>query len=1117
MTIDFDKLREVFHAALERCTPAQRDAYLEQACAGDEELRRQVALLLNAHAKENGPLDREAFDSGWTGAYESPTERPGEVVGPYKLLEQIGEGGFGVVFMAEQTQPVRRRVALKVLKPGMDTRQVVARFEAERQALALMDHPNIAHVFDGGETAGGRPYFVMELVRGVPITDFCDQSHLSVRARLELFSSVCQAVQHAHQKGIIHRDLKPTNVLVTLHDGLPVPKVIDFGIAKATGHQQLTEKTLFTNFAQMIGTPLYMSPEQAEMSGLDIDTRCDIYSLGVLLYELLSGTTPFDSERLRTVGFDEIRRIIREEEPARPSARVSTLGAVAATVAANRGSDPKRLGQLFRGELDWIVMKCLEKDRNRRYETASALAADVQHYLRDEPVQACPPSAWYRFRKLARRNRGTFAAALAASGVVLLAGVGLMVSNVLITREKEHKDAALQAAEANLLLARQAVDEMYTQVANELAVQPLMQPFQRELLRKALRFYQEFARRKSSDPQIRLETAHASLRVAMIDYLLGQPRQVEPSCRAAIAELEGLAGELPVEPRLPFALGEAHQFLARVFADAGRRRQAEQTIRQAIAQYESLAAEHPSVAKYQTKLAVTYDYLGALLHHAPREAEKCHRDAIALCQELVAGSPREPEYQEALANCHLTLGMLLAETGDPQQAEQAIRQAIDLANKARGGPGRSFHPSLGAAAQHKLGRLLAASGQTDKAETAYRQAVTLAETPVMLFPDVPSYRQALASYSATLAQFLEENGQPDESVVFKRSACEQLAKLVAQFPEGIGDSVQSSMSWLGNLALVQRDLGDLRAAEQYYRKALPLAERLASENAAEPSARQELANAHRALAVVLQKAGRLREAADEFRKMLVISEQLATEFPGEPEKQHGRANAQNFLGIALRTQPGKAEAAAQYHRQAIALCERLVADFPDQPRYQTELVRSHYALGIALEIAGRCPEAEQALQRALALLRPEIERGAGDRYRGARASIQNDLAWLRATRPDVESRNLEEALASARKAVALDPHKGGYWNTLGVALYRVEQWQEAVTALNKSMKLRRGGDSFDWFFLAMAHKQLGDHDEAAKWQRRAVEWMDQRKAGDVELRRFRAEAALLLEVQEKKK
>src|SRR5436305_284228 len=324
---DPQRARSIFLEAVENHAPDQRLPFLDQACGGDLNLRKRVEVLLRAHEQSNSILDVGGVPPVATVAGPA-AEGPGTVVGPYKLLEQIGEGGFGVVFMAEQQQPIRRKVALKVLKPGMDTRQVVARFEAERQALALMDHPNIAHVFDGGETATGRPYFVMELVKGVPITDYCDQSHLTPRERLELFIPVCQAVQHAHQKGIIHRDLKPTNVLVTLHDGTPVSRVIDFGIAKATG-QQLTDKTLFTNFAQMVGTPLYMSPEQAEMSGLDMDTRTDIYSLGVLLYELLTGPTPCDKERLRTAGYDEIRRIIREEEPARPILLVNTFGTVA--------------------------------------------------------------------------------------------------------------------------------------------------------------------------------------------------------------------------------------------------------------------------------------------------------------------------------------------------------------------------------------------------------------------------------------------------------------------------------------------------------------------------------------------------------------------------------------------------------------------------------------------------------------------------------------------------------------------------------------------------------------------------------------------------------------------
>ncbi len=420
MNANQDQAKDIFLHAAEIAVAAERQAFIADQCGGDAALHEEVDQLL-LHLEQLGPFLKTGGTTLTVAAPDLISERPGTVIGPYKLLEQIGEGGFGIVFMAEQQKPVRRKVALKVIKPGMDTRQIIARFEAERQALAMMDHPNIAKVLDAGATESARPYFVMELVKGLPITEYCDQKRLTARERLELFIPVCQAVQHAHQKGIIHRDLKPSNVLVTEHDGTPVVKVIDFGIAKATG-QQLTDKTLFTNFAQMIGTPLYMSPEQAALSNLDIDTRSDIYALGVLLYELLTGTTPFDKARFREAGYDEIRRIIREEEPPKPSTRISTLGQADDTVSAERKSDPKRLSQICRGELDWIVMKALEKDRTRRYETAAAFAADVQRHLNDEAVEACPPSTLYKFTKFARRNRrGLVTGALV--GTVLLAAI----------------------------------------------------------------------------------------------------------------------------------------------------------------------------------------------------------------------------------------------------------------------------------------------------------------------------------------------------------------------------------------------------------------------------------------------------------------------------------------------------------------------------------------------------------------------------------------------------------------------------------------------------------------------------------------------------------------------
>src|SRR5262245_2274361 len=364
MPADLRKARELFMHAVGKLPPEEWDAYVAEACGGDAELAQQVGRFLQVHREASSFLESPAPALVAT-TDEACREGPGTVIGPYKLLEQIGEGGFGVVFLAEQTEPVRRKVALKVLKPGMDTRQVVARFEAERQALALMDHPNIAKVFDGGATPCGRPYFVMELVKGVPITEFCDQHQMTPRQRLELFLPVCQAVQHAHQKGIIHRDLKPSNVLVALYDGRPVPKVIDFGVAKAAG-QSLTDKTLVTGFGNIVGTLEYMSPEQAEVNQLDIDTRSDIYSLGVLLYELLAGSPPFTRKELEKAGLLEMLRVIREQEPSKPSTKLSTAEGLP-TLAANRGTEPAKLARLVRGELDWVVMKCLEKDRAKRY------------------------------------------------------------------------------------------------------------------------------------------------------------------------------------------------------------------------------------------------------------------------------------------------------------------------------------------------------------------------------------------------------------------------------------------------------------------------------------------------------------------------------------------------------------------------------------------------------------------------------------------------------------------------------------------------------------------------------------------------------------------------------
>jgi serine/threonine protein kinase/tetratricopeptide (TPR) repeat protein len=441
----------IFNEALERDSPADRAAYLDRACAGDPALRARVEELLAVHRRAGGFLESPVIVPTIDPVSRGPDECPGGLIGSYKLLERIGEGGMGEVWMAEQRQPMQRKVALKIIKAGMDTHQVVARFEAERQALALMDHPHIARVLDGGATACGRPYFVMELVKGTPITIYCDEHRLTVRERLELFLPVCQAIQHAHQKGIIHRDIKPSNVLIAPYDGRPVPKIIDFGVAKATG-QRLTERTLYTGFGSIVGTLEYMSPEQAELNNQDIDTRSDIFALGVLLYELLAGTTPLSHERVTHAAFTEILRAIREEEPPKPSARLSDSQETLPAIAAQRHTEPARLTKLVHGELDWIVMKALEKDRNRRYDTANGLARDIEHYLADEPVQACPPSAWYRLGKFARRNNP----ALAVAGLVLffLVVLGAVSGWVLRDRAARRAETTRQVRES-LTRARQ--------------------------------------------------------------------------------------------------------------------------------------------------------------------------------------------------------------------------------------------------------------------------------------------------------------------------------------------------------------------------------------------------------------------------------------------------------------------------------------------------------------------------------------------------------------------------------------------------------------------------------------------------------------------------------------
>jgi serine/threonine protein kinase len=639
--------RAVFDHALEIESAAHRQAYLAEACAGDAGLRQKVDGLLNAYEDAGSFL--ESPPHGWgAGATlgqlpRPPTEGVGSKVGPYKLLQLVGEGGMGVVFLAEQQHPVRRQVALKVIKAGMDSRQVVARFEAERQALALMDHPNIAKVLDAGTTDAGRPYFVMELVKGIPITKYCDEHHIEPRQRLELFVQVCQAVQHAHQKGIIHRDLKPSNVLVALYDGKPVPKVIDFGVAKATG-QQLTDLTMFTGFGDVIGTLEYMSPEQAEVNQLDVDTRSDIYSLGVLLYELLTGSTPLEHKRVMKAGLLEMLRVIREEEPPRPSTRLTTEEHLPG-IAANRGLEPKKLGSLVKGELDWIAMKSLEKDRNRRYETAAGFAADVRRYLADEAVQACPPSGAYRFKKFVRRHKVGVSAGSAVAAALL---------------------AGLVAASIGFLEARRQTRIARTQVVIGNRGYALMMNAE--------------ARGNSADAQ---RLARETL--AMANELFGdehpevaQSRHVLSMCIGKSEPEEAISLErqavafyrkYPVEPGrhhvnlLAFSLDNLGGILMR----RGDVAEPERIYRESLPLFrDSLGNDHAYVAN-------TLDHLGTVLAKQAKhaEAENCFRECLAI-RRRVSG---EQHYYTTKARSSLI--DVLKSQGKGAEAEHVRREAAD--------------------------------------------------------------------------------------------------------------------------------------------------------------------------------------------------------------------------------------------------------------------------------------------------------------------------------------------------------------------------------------------------------------------------------------------------------
>jgi serine/threonine protein kinase/Flp pilus assembly protein TadD len=928
----------LFHEALAK--PAgERVAFLDVACVGQPQLRAAVLALLAAHEGSGSLLDRPPVESGPAADAAPAAPRPAAttdfrpqaapglvIAGRYTLVEKIGEGGMGEVWVAKQTEPVKRKVALKLIKAGMDSRAVLQRFEQERQALALMDHPNIARVLDGGLTPEGHPFFVMELVNGLPLTRFCDEARLTPRQRLELFAPICQAVQHAHQKGIIHRDLKPANILVTLIDGKPIPKVIDFGVAKATAGK-LTDESLSTQFGAVVGTLEYMAPEQAGYSGADIDTRSDIYSLGVILYELLTGLRPLDAKRLRQAALSEAVRILREEEPSKPSTRLSTEESLP-SLAALRQTEPKKLMALLRGELDWVVMKCLEKQRDRRYETANGLARDVQRYLADEPVEARPPTAGYRLRKFLRRNKGP----VLAAGLVLLALLGGIIGTTfgmvhaeqrrLEAEEARGREAEQRAkAEKARDRTRQALDAMTSSVTGDsLTTQKEISAEQKKFLTEVLSYYQEFAGETADDEQSRFRTAEAADRVGMIELRLGRKAEAAAAYDLARDGFEKLAADFPAVPLYRLNLAIGHNNLGLLLNDLGKGSEAKQQYRQALALLEKLAADFPAVPEYRQTLAESHYNLGILLRDMGKwaEAEQQYRQALALQEKLAADFPAVPLYRLELANSRSNRGALLHDLGEGAEAEQQYRQALALQEKlAADFPAVPLYRHGLANGHHNLGILLADVGKHQEAEREYRQVLALQEKLAADFPAVPRYRQELAN---------SHNG-------------------------------------LGNLL---RDLGEGAEAEQQHRQALALQEKLAADFPAVPEYRQELAGSHTNLGVLLAGLGKRAEAEQQYRQARVLQEQLAADFPAMPRYRKALAASHNNLGRVLAGQ-GKVPEAEQQYRQALALYEKLTADFPTVPQYRHELAISHHNLGVLLKDLGKRAEAEQQYRQALAL------------------------------------------------------------------------------------------------------------------------------------------------------
>lgn len=916
----------IFDHAREMTDAAERARFLDSACAGNAALRREVESLLAAHFAASNPLDSGPATGEYkSGSVADASGSAGLKIGPYKLLQKLGEGGMGEVWMAEQEEPVRRRVALKLIKAGMDSAQVIARFEAERQALALMDHPNIAKILDAGITneprttvsgttepltaVRGSPYFVMELVKGIPITKFCDQEHLTPRERLELFIPVCQAVQHAHQKGIIHRDLKPSNIIIGLYDGKPVPKVIDFGVAKAT-QQRLTERTMFTEAGSIVGTLEYMAPEQAELNNLDIDTRSDIYALGVLLYELLAGSPPFTGKQLRGAAFTEMLRMIREVEPPKPSTRLSSSDELP-SIAANRKLEPQRLTKQVSGDLDWIVMKALEKDRARRYESANDFAMDIQRFLADEAVLACPPSSLYRFKKFVRRNK---APVFAAASLLFVTTIGIVGTSIGMTQALRASRSAQAAHEHT----RQALDDMTSGLAQQwLVSQPKLNPDQKRFLNSVTRYYEEFAAESPVDEKAQSRIINALGRLGQMQRGLGRLIESEMALDRGLVIAEPLAKQFPINLTFQSDHAKILNELALTRAYRGNWAEAERTYYQSLSIFESVLNQAPRDVNHRTNLGVANGSLGGWLDtfHRHAEAEACFRRATEINASLTNEFPDNTEYLCREVQSLNGLGHQLRQLGRMDEAERALRKGLAINERIlQLYPHHAPYRVALARSNVRLGELLREPKNAQEGERAYRQALTIFNGLVNEFPGDPDHRSDYASSICSFGGFLMEKERWPEAEDMYRHGHAVAVRLCADFPDAPFNSAGVLENSLNLANMISDKKGQPSEAIEIYRQAIAAGEMLVKSKEIPFGVRHDLSIVYSNMAILLRNMNSLDDSERFHRKAIAMMEQLLTEAPGERTYRVTLAEDYGHLAGTLHGQRRNDEAEALYYR-----------------------------------------------------------------------------------------------------------------------------------------------------------------------------------------------------------